>query len=328
MITSFDIVSGGVHPELAKQVAKTLNKKLIKVELKLFSNGERYVRYEESVRQKNLFIIQSFSDINGYSVNDAFMELLLLIDAAKRASANEISVVLPYFPYSRQDRKARNREPISTSVIISCLQRIGVSRIITVDLHSAQTQAIFDGPFDHIIARPIIVDTIKKIVSGNEKEYIIVSPDAGRAKDSESYANELGVDVVHLPKIRDRKDSSIISRPNIPQDVKGRICLVIDDMIDTGGTILSAVDSIYAAGAKDVIVFATHGILSNNSAEKFKKSKLSRLYLTNTLPQNENLLVLKSKLKIMDMSPIISKAIRRIAKGESLSFLFDGLNAK
>jgi ribose-phosphate pyrophosphokinase len=328
MATGFDIVSGGVFPKLTQGVAKALRKKLVPIELKRFANGERYVRFEKSLRRKNLYVVQSFSEDNGYSLNDAVIETLLIIDAAKRASANEITVVLPILPYARQDRKARNREPISASVMIRLLQQSGADRILSVDLHSAQTQAIFNGPFDHLIAQPLIAKTLKKLVKGKEQEFVVVSPDTGRAKESEQYADELGVSLVHLPKSRDRKNSAKIKRPESIDGVRDKECLIIDDMVDTGGTIVSAAETLKKSGAKSVAVCATHGILSNNAAEKFKNPAVNDLYLTNTISQNAAKKMLSKKLHILDIAPTIAEAIRRIELGESLAGMFGDKNNK
>ena len=328
MKTEFNIVSGGVYPELAKSIAKELGQKLLKVELKRFSNGERYVRYEESVREKNLFIVQSFSETNGYSLNDAFVELLLLVDAARRASAKEITVVLPILPYARQDRKARNREPISAAVILRTLETIGVDRIITIDLHSAQTQAVFNHPFDHLIAEPIISKALKKLTSRHKSQYLLVSPDAGRAKETESYAEELDLNYLHLPKSRDRKDSRKIKRPTMIAGVQNKNCIIIDDMIDTGGTLITAAETLKNSGAKDIILATTHGILSNNAAERFRDSSVTKLFIVDTISQIENKKVLGKKLEVIPIAPLVAKAIKCIATGDSLDFIFKGKNNK
>ena len=327
-MTNFNIVSGGVFPELAQEIAKKLNKQLIGVELKRFANGERYVRYTESVRQKNLFIIQSFSENNGYTLNDALIELFLLIDAAKRASAQEITAVLPILPYARQDRKARNREPISVSIILRTLETIGINRIISVDLHSAQTQAIVNLPFDHLIASPLITAALQKIVAKSPSDYLLVSPDAGRAKETEQYAENLSRDYIHLPKTRNHNDSSKISRPPQISGVKGKKCIIIDDMIDTGGTLITAAETLQRSGAKDIVIATTHGILSNNAAERFKDSPISKLYIVDTISQAHNKSVLKGKLEIIPIAPLMAKAIKRIATGQSLDFMFNGKNNK
>lgn len=327
-MTNFNIVSGGVFPELAEEIAQKLNKKLVGVELKRFANGERYVRYTESVRQKSLFIIQSFSEHNGYTINDALSELLFLIDAARRASAKEITAVLPILPYARQDRKARNREPISVSIILRILETIGVNRIVTVDLHSPQTQAIVNLPFDHLIASPLITKALTKLVANSPSDYLLVSPDAGRAKETEQYAEDLDLDYIHLPKSRNRENSSKISRPAEIQGVKGKKCIIIDDMIDTGGTLITAAETLQHSGAKDIIVAATHGILSNNAAQRFKDSPISKLYIVDTVSQAASHAILGDRLEIIPIAPLMAKAIKRIATGESLDFMFNGKNNK
>lgn len=324
----FNIVSGGVYPELAQDIASAINKKLLNIELKRFANGERYVRYEESIRQKDLFIIQSFAEINGYSLNDALIELILLADAAKRASAREITAVLPILPYARQDRKARNREPISIATILRIFEMIGINRILTIDLHSAQTQAIFSQPFDHLVASPLITKTLQKLIAKHKSDYILVSPDAGRAKETEQYAVDLDLEYLHLPKSRNHKNSSQINRPNKISGVKDKKCIVIDDMIDTGGTIITAAETLKRSGAKDVIIVTTHGILSGNASERFKNSPVSKLYVVDTIPQAEHQAILKDKLEIIPVAPLIAEAIYKVANGESLDFMFDGKNNK
>ena len=208
----FGVVSGGVYPELAEQIAGILDKELIDIDRKRFLDGERYVRFNESVRKRDLFVIQSLTEMNGYSLNDALMETLLIVDAAKRASADWVTVVWPLMPYARQDRKARNREPISVSVVIRMLEIIGTNRIVTVDLHSAQSQAIFNRPFDHLTAEPLIRGRLAQIIGKKKSDYLMVSPDAGRAKESEQYADELGIELIHMPKSRDRSDTSKLRR--------------------------------------------------------------------------------------------------------------------
>ena len=328
MTTNFEIVSGGVAPELALDIANTLGKELVPVELRRFACGERYARFECSVRRKNIVIIQSFSEVNGYSINDAILETLLIVDAARRASAGEITLVAPLLPYSRQDRKARNREPISASVVLRIFKQCGVDRVVSVDLHSAQTQAVFEGLFDHIIAQPLILEKLRSIIGVKPNDYVIVSPDTGRAKESEQYADDLGVSLVHLPKSRDHEDSKKIKRPSTVSGVKGKKCIIIDDMIDTGGTLITAADTVKESGAKSVIICATHGILSNDAAERFSKSRVSHLILTNTLPQQHAESVLGKKLHILDIAPIVAEVIRRIELGESVASMFNNRNCR
>ena len=227
------IASGSTHPELARATARLMGLNIGPVERKQFPNSELYIRYEDSIRGKHVFIIQALAAAHGRSVNDAIIELALMVDAAKRASATEITVVAPYMAYSRQDRKARGREPISAATIIRLLQSAGADRLVSVDLHSAQTHATFNGPFDHLTAEPLIQSALKSRIGINYDEFVIVSPDGGRAKVAEHYAGELNVDVVHMPKSRDRNDSSKITRPLHIDGVQGRTSLLVDDMIDT-----------------------------------------------------------------------------------------------
>ena len=324
----FGVVSGGVYPELAAEVAKILGKPLVDIELRRFANGERYAHFNESVRKRDLFLVQSFVERNGYSLNDVLMETLLIVDAAKRASADWVTVVMPIMPYARQDRKARNREPISVSVVIRILATIGVNRIVTVDLHSAQTQAVFNRPFDHLTAQPLIRQKLEKIIGKNKKDYVIVSPDTGRAKESEQYADELGVELIHLPKSREHDDSSKIHRPEKISGVDGKICIVVDDMIDTGGTLISAAEALKKSGAKQIIMAATHGILSNNAAQRFKDSPIDNLILVDTMPQDENLKVLGDRLEILSIAPLLAESLRRISAGESVAYMFNDMNNK
>ena len=322
------IVSGGVYPELAEKIATSLNSQLVDIELKRFASGERYVRFRESVRGRHLFVVQSFAESNGYSLNDALMEVLLIVDAAKRSSVGEITVVFPIFPYARQDRRALSREPISVAVVIRTLESMGVDRIISVDLHSPQTQAVFSRPFDHLIAQPTILAEMKKVIRGKKEHFVVVSPDAGRAKESEFYAQELGVDLVHMPKSRNRHDSAKIHRPAKLEGVLGKSCILIDDMIDTGGTLITAADVLKRSGANDIIVCATHGILSGSAVEKIRESAIDRLYLVDTLPQYTAKKVLGEKLHILSVAPLIAESLRRVASGDSLFDIFDGRNYK
>jgi ribose-phosphate pyrophosphokinase len=324
----FGLVSGGVYPELAENIAKILGKDLVKLERKRFSNGERYVRFMESVRKRDLFVIQSFAETADYSVNDAIIETLLIADAAKRASSDWVTVVFPILPYARQDRKARNREPISVSVIIRLLATVGVNRIVTIDLHSAQTQAIFDRPFDHLTAQSLIRNALEKEIGSHRDNYVVVSPDAGRAKESEQYADELGVKLVHMPKSRDREDSRKLRRPKHIDGVKDMDCVLIDDMIDTGGTLISAAETLKESGAKSIIVGATHGMFSGDAAEKFKNSPIDKLIIVDTMPQDNITRAMGNRVKVLSVAPLIAESLSRIYNGESISTLFNDKNNK
>lgn len=321
------IVSGGVHPDLSASTAASLCADLTKLELKRFSNGERYARFTESVRGRDLFLIQSISEANEYSINDAILETIIIIDAARRASAGSITVVLPFFPYSRQDRKALPREPISAAIIVRALEMAGANRIVSIDLHSPQIQAVATIPFDHLIAEPTIIDELQKLIK-TPHNTSVVSPDAGRAKESEMYANTLGIDYVIIPKKREASVPHGITHPEQVEGVAGKNCIIIDDMIDTGGTILSAAKSLKKSGAKTVTVFATHGILSNNAADKFNVSVVDRLFVLDTVPQSKNKKIMKDKLSIIPSAPLIATAIRQISANAPLFDIFGGKNYK
>lgn len=309
---NYEIVSGGVYPEFAKKIADSFRKVLLDVELKRFANGERYVRYIAPVREKRLFIFQTFVETDDYSLNDAFMELLLLVDAAKRASAKEIVAVLPIMPYARGDRIARDRESISVAVIMKTLKVIGVDRIITIDLHSLQTQAVFDGPFDHLRADSLIIDALKQI-STSEPKCVIVAPDAGRMKESEFLANMINATAIFLPKTRHDDDNYLIDRTDYVAGVDGKTCIIIDDMIDTGGTILSAAKVLKKSDAKKIVVIATHGILSDGASARMKDSGLiNELYVTNTIKQDKAQSEFGDGFNVIDVSTLIIKAIQSI----------------
>lgn len=321
-----DIVTGSTHPDLARQTAKSLGTELDSIELRRFPNTELYVRYLESIRDDHIIIIQSLAAHGDFSINDALVELILMIDAAKRASASEITVVMPYMAYSRQDRKAKGREPISAAAIINALQGAGASRLVSIDMHSAQTQAVFDGPFDHLTAEGEIRDALKTYMKDNPDHYVVVSPDGGRAKTAEHYAENLGIDVVYVPKTRSRSDSSKISRPDSIPGVDGSVCILIDDMIDTAGTLVTAAETLKNSNAKKVIAATTHGIFSHPALERLQKSVIDDLFATNTLPLDTAREKLGGKLHEITIAPMLARAIEAIISGESVSDIFQGNN--
>jgi ribose-phosphate pyrophosphokinase len=275
-----------------------------------------------------LFIIQSFSETDDYSINDALIETLLSVDAAKRSSSDWVTVVLPMFPYARQDRKARNREPISVSVVVRMLSMVGVNRIVTIDLHSAQTQAIFNRPFDHLTAQPLICQTLREMIGKDKDSYVMVSPDAGRAKESEQYADELGMKLINMPKSRDREHTHKIKRPVHIDGVKGMHCITVDDMIDTGGTLISATKTLKESGAKSITVGATHGIFSGDATQKFKDSPIDKLIVVDTMPQDRIVKALGKRVQVLSIAPLIAESLVRIYNGESVSVLFNDKNNK
>ncbi len=319
MKKGYCIVSGGVQPKLASDVAKALGAEIIATELKTFANGERYARLEDTVRNKDLFIFQSCGNSKEYTINDALMETLIIVDAARRASAKEISVVLPFMPYSRQDRKARTREPITAALVLNMLKQAGVHRIITLDLHSTQIQSAFPGPFENLSARSLLLKEVSKIVKEKEGEdFIVVAPDAGSVKNSSKFATELNLPLVFMPKSRDEKDPTKITRTKIAEDLNKKNCLIFDDMIDTGGTIISAAEGLKNAGAKKIIVCATHGLLSLNAAERLKNSDVDLVIATNSLPQQYNEEILGKKMKTISIAPLLTNTIKSVDSGDNI----------
>ena len=323
------IVTGTVHPKLAEETVKHMGLELGPVNRKRFANSELYVQYEQSVRGKHVIIIQTFAhDYKRHlSVNDALMETMLLIDAARRSSAREITVVIPYLGYSRQDRKAKGREPISAAVVTRMLEMAGAHRLVTIDMHSSQVQGTFHGPFDHLIAERLILDGLKTEMGDRDPElFAIVSPDTGRAKDAERAADILGVRLRHLQKTRDPRDSSKLIRPKKLQGVEGRICFMTDDMIDTAGTLVTAAETLRKSGATAVIASATHALLSDPAIERLEGGAIDKLIVTDTVPIDYAKKVLGDKLTVIPVAPMIATALHEIATGGSVSDLFDGRN--
>ena len=321
-----DMVTGSSHPNIALKTAENLNISLSEIELRQFPNTEMYVRYNESIRHNHIVIIQSLVANNSYSVNDALMELVLMIDAARRASATEITVVMPYMAYSRQDRKAKGREPISAAAVVNILQSAGANRLVSVDMHSAQTQAVFNGPFDHLTAEGAIRDSIKEYIDNNPDDYIVVSPDGGRAKVAEHYAEQIGVDVAYVPKTRSKSNSGVILRPDSIPGVENSVCILIDDMIDTAGTLISAATTLKNSGAKKVIAATTHGIFSDPALERLSGPQIDVLFATDTVPLDKAKEVLGDKLHEISIAPVLALAIEAIVSGGSVSDIFQGHN--
>lgn len=320
-------VSGSTHPELAEATARSLGIDMGGVALQEFKNSELCARYTESVRGKHVIIMQTHAAAKGRSVNDSLQEQLLMADAAKRASAKSITAVSPMLAYSRQDRKSKGRETIAAAMVIQQLAMVGVSRIVSVDLHSAQMQAVFDGPFDHLTAEPIMKRALANKIGDKDKDgFMLVSPDAGRAKTTEHYSRELGIDWVTMPKTRDRTDSSIINRPLQVEEVDGKICFITDDMIDTAGTLVSAAETLERSGAKKVIALATHAVFSNPALTRLEASPISEIIVTDTMPTDEARAALGKRLRVLSIAPLIGQAISAIRNDESVSEIFDDYN--
>ncbi|TIC88461.1 ribose-phosphate diphosphokinase [Nocardioides sp. GY 10113] len=311
------VFSGRAHPELAEEVAELLGTQLVPSSAYEFANGEIYVRYEESVRGCDAFVIQSHTA----PINEWIMEQLIMVDALKRASAKRITVVMPFWGYSRQDKKHRGREPISARLMADLFKSAGADRIITVDLHADQLQGFFDGPVDHLMALPLLTDYIKD--KYGDQPLAVVSPDAGRIKVAERWSARLdGAPLAFIHKSRD------INRPNetvanrVVGEVAGRMCVLTDDMIDTGGTIVKAAEALMDAGALGVILAATHPILSDPAVDRLKNCCATEVVITNTLPVPPAKQF--DKLTTLSIAPMISRAIREVFEDGSVTSMFDG----
>tara|TARA_B100000900_G_scaffold356620_1_gene326508 strand:- start:1217 stop:2194 length:978 start_codon:yes stop_codon:yes gene_type:complete len=312
------IFSGSSNTELAQQVASNLGTELAEVERKSFASGEIYLRLADSVRGADCFVMQSHSG----DINKTIMEQLLLVDALKRASAKRITAVLPFYPYSRQDKKALPREPISARLVGDMFVAAGVDRLVSIDLHTQQIQGFVDQPFDHLTAMPLFVDYFKE----KFKEPIsIISPDAGGVKRATTFAKHLEAYVGFVHKKRDPKIHNEVKSFTVIGEVEDRHAILLDDIIDTGGTISAASRILKERGAKSVNVAATHGIFSDGSVEKLKDAPIDKIVVTDTLLQNGNSSSL-GNVEVLSVSTIIANALTSIFTDDSVSALFMGEN--
>ena len=311
------LFSGRAYPDLAREVAELMGVELVPSRLISYANSEIYVRYEESVRGSDAFVIQSHSA----PVNEALMEQLIMVDALKRASAKRITVIAPFYPYARQDKKHRGREPISARLMADLFKTAGANRIMSVDLHASQTQGFFDGPVDHLFAMPTLVDYVRTRV--DLTNVTVVSPDAGRIRVAEQWASKLGgcpLAFVHKTRDITRPNQAVANR--VVGDVAGRDCVLVDDLIDTGGTIAEAVRVLKENGARNVTIVATHGVLSDPATRRLAECGAQEVVVTDTLPiphekRFENLTVLS-------IAPLLARAIREVFDEGSVTSLFDG----
>jgi ribose-phosphate pyrophosphokinase len=313
------VFSGRANRQLAEEVAYQLGTNLVPTSAYEFANSEMYVRYEDSVRGSDAFVIQSHTA----PVNEWIMEHLLMVDALKRASAKRITVVMPYYGYSRQDKKHRGREPISARLIADLFKTAGADRLMSVDLHADQIQGYFDGPVDHLVALPILSKYVRK--KYGTEQLAVVSPDAGRIKVAEQWSKRLGgAPLAFIHKTRDitRPNESVANR--VVGDVTGRTCILVDDMIDTAGTITKAADALIADGAADVIIAATHAILSGPAVDRLKNCQAREVIVTNTLPIPPERHF--DKLTELSIAPLLSQAIREVFEDGSVTSLFDPPN--
>lgn len=311
------LVSGRAHPELAQAVADALGIDLVPTTAYEFANGEIYTRFGESVRGADAFVLQSHAS----PINQWIMEQLLMVDALKRASAKTITVVAPFYGYARQDKKHRGREPISARLMADLFKTAGADRLMSIDLHSAQIQGFFDGPVDHLWAMPILTEYVRTRV--DLSNVTVVSPDAGRIRVAEQWAAKLGggpLAFVHKTRDIRRPNQAVANR--VVGDVEGRSCVITDDLIDTAGTITGAVRVLLEAGAKDVIVAATHGVLSAPAVDRLQECGAREVVITDTLPIDDDKRF--PKLTVLSVAPLIARAIREVFDDGSVTSLFDG----
>ncbi len=312
------IVSGRAHPELAEAVAGELSTAVLPTTAYDFANGEIYVRFNESVRGADAFVIQSHTD----PINQWMMEQLIMIDALKRASAKRISVVAPFYPYARQDKKHQGREPISAKLMADLFKAAGADRLMSVDLHAPQSMGFFDGPVDHLWAMPVLVDYVRSRV--DLSQVAVVSPDAGRIRVAEKWSAKLGsCPLAFIHKTRDTTRPNVAVANRVVGDVAGRQCVLVDDLIDTGGTIAEAVKVLLASGATEVIVAATHGVLSHPAAQRLSECGAREVIVTDTLPITDDKRF--DRLTILSIAPLLARAIREVFDDGSVTSLFDGV---
>ena len=317
------LYSGRTHPALAEEVAGHLGIELGNPNIVQFANGEVRVRFAESIRGNDVFVMQTHCGFGGRSINDSIMEQLIMIDAAYRASAKRITAVCPFYGYARQDRKAEGREPITARMVADLFKSAGAKRMISIDLHSGQIQGFFDGPVDHLTAMPVLENYVRE----HALEPVIVAPDAGRIKVAERMAQHLtdkGSDLAFIYKRRPKGTANVAEAKEVMGDVDGRLCILTDDMIDSGGTIVAAADVLLARGATEVWAMATHGVLSGPAIDRLKNARIERVVLTNTLPLPPEKQI--DKIEVLSIAPLIADALNAVFDDTSVSEIFGGEN--
>ena len=314
---SLMLFSGRAFPELASEIAGHLGVTVTPTTARTFANGEIFIRPDESVRGSDAFVVQSYT----VPINEWLVESLILVDALKRASAKRITVVAPFYPYARQDKKHRGREPISARLVADMFKTAGADRIMAIDLHTAQIQGFFDGPVDHLFALPLLAEYVSTRYA--DDDITVVSPDTGRVRVAEQWADRLGgTPLAFIHKTRDPLVPNQIKANRVVGDVSGRTCILVDDMIDTGRTIVRASEVLFDAGASDVIIVATHGVLSEPARELLSTSKVREVITTNTLPLRPEQAF--DQLTVLSIAPMIAMAIRAVFEDGSVTSLFDG----
>jgi ribose-phosphate pyrophosphokinase len=311
------LLSGRAYPELADEIAADVGITVTSTTARDFSNGETFIKPDESVRGSDAFVIQSYTS----PINEWVMESLILCDALKRASAKRITVVAPFYPYARQDKKHRGREPISARLMADLFKTAGADRLMAIDLHTAQIQGFFDGPVDHLFALPLLADYVKQKYPVGD--LIVVSPDTGRVRAAEQWADRLGGrPIAFVHKTRDPDVANQVVANRVVGEVAGHTCLLIDDMIDTGGSITQAADLLFKNGATDVVIVATHGVFSPPATDRLKNSRVSEVIVTNTLPTRPEQEF--DKLTVLSVASMIAQAIVEVFEDGSVTSLFDG----
>jgi ribose-phosphate pyrophosphokinase len=309
------IVAGRFNPQFAADVAEHLSVELTEPNLMTFPNGEIHCRYADSIRGGDVFIFQGHGVDGAGSLNDALMEQLIMVEAAKRASAKRVTVVAPFYGYSRQDRKSEGREPITARLVANLFETAGAKRIVSVDLHAGQIQGFFSGPVDHLFAMPVLASYLAEL----GEDIVVVSPDSGRLKAAERYAKQLHCGLAFVYKKRARNQVEALA---VLGDVEGRTCVLIDDMIDTAGTMVAAAEQLVGAGASRVLAAATHGVLSGPAIDRLKNSLIEKVVITDTLPLPPEKQI--DKIEVLSVARIVADAIRAIFDDSSVSEIFDG----
>jgi ribose-phosphate pyrophosphokinase len=310
------LVSGRAHPQLAEDIATELDTELVHTDARTFANGEIYARFDESVRGADIFVIQSHTN----PINEWLMEQLIMVDAAKRASAKRITVVAPFYPYARQDKKGRGREPISARLVADLFKAAGADRIMSVDLHAAQIQGFFDGPVDHLFAMPVLLEHFQKQL--DPSTLTVVSPDMGRVRVADVWSDKLGAPLAIIHKRRDPLVPNQVSVHEIIGPVDGRVCLIVDDLIDTGRTIVKAAEALKKHGAIGVVVAATHAVFSDPAVELLQSEAIDSVVVTDTLPVPEE--KRWDRLQVLPIAPLVARAIHEVFDDGSVTSMFDG----
>jgi ribose-phosphate pyrophosphokinase len=314
------LFSGTTHPALTAEIADHLGIVVSPCRISRFASGEIYVRAEDSVRGADVFVVQTHAD----PINESIMEQLVMLDAMKRASAKRITAVVPYYGYSRQDKKGLAREPISAKLVADMLTVAGADRVVSVDLHAGQIQGYFDFPFDHLTALPVLTNYLREEHGLYNSDVVVVAPDAGRIKTAERLREYLHADLAFLYKRRSRTEAHKIEEMAVVGEVNGRPCVLVDDMIDTAGTVAKGASALAAHGAGPIFAAATHGVLSGKAVQSLEEAPIQEVVVTNTLPIPEEKAF--GRLKVLSIAPLIADALRAVFEESSVSEIFHGEN--